>query len=160
MRWSKINADALIILVPLRLFLEIILYWIIIIIVGEFIPRAIFKAKSDSLLSFSARSGLLAAFDRGFYWIANSFIKLSVFILNIIFDMRFDRRKQPLTRADPDLYFQQSNENHNENPDLNTELFENALSLAKVKVRECLVPRKEIEAVDISISMEDLRKNW
>lgn len=158
MRWSKINADALTILVPLRLFLEIILYWIIIIIVGEFIPRAIFKAKSDSLLSFSARSGLLAAFDRGFYWIANSFIKLSVFILNIIFDMRFDRRKQPLTRADPDLYFQQSNENHNENPDLNTELFENALSLAKVKVRECLVPRKEIEAVDISISMEDLRK--
>ena len=142
----------------LRLFAEIIFYWFIIVIIAEFIPRAIFKAKSDSLLSFSARSGILGFFDRAFHWIANSFINLSVFILNIIFDMRFDRRKEPITRADPDLYFQQASENHNENPDLNTELFENALSLAKVKVRECLVPRKEIEAVDISISVEELRK--
>jgi putative hemolysin len=142
----------------LRLVAEIIVYWFIIMIVAQFIPRAIFKAKSDSLLSFSARSGILGFFDRGFYWVADSFVKLAVFILNIIFDMRFDRRKEPLSRADPDLYYQQSNESHNDNPDLNTELFENALSLAKVKVRECLVPRKEIEAVDINISVEELRK--
>jgi putative hemolysin len=158
MHWSRIDDEQLTWLVPLRLVFEIILYWLIIIILAEFIPRAIFKAKSDKLLSFSARSGLLGFFDRGFYWVANSFIKLSVFILNIIFDMRFDRRKEPLTRADPEFYFQQTNENHNDNPDLNTELFENALSLAKVKVRECLVPRKEIEAVDINISLEELRK--
>jgi CBS domain containing-hemolysin-like protein len=142
----------------LRLVAEIFIYWFIIMIVAQFIPRAIFKAKSDSLLSFSARSGILGFFDRGFFWVANSFIKLAVFILNIIFDMRFDRRKELLSRADPDLYYQQSNESHNDNPDLNTELFENALSLAKVRVRECLVPRKEIEAVDINISVEELRK--
>jgi CBS domain containing-hemolysin-like protein len=142
----------------LRLVAEIFIYWFIIMIVAQFIPRAIFKAKSDSLLSFSARSGILGFFDRAFFWVANSFIKLAVFILNIIFDMRFDRRKELLSRADPDLYYQQSNESHNDNPDLNTELFENALSLAKVRVRECLVPRKEIEAVDINISVEELRK--
>lgn len=156
--WSRLDDAALSWAVPLRLFAEIIVYWFILVIIAEFIPRAIFKAKSDSLLSFSARSGILGFFDRCFNWVAGSFVKLSVFILNIIFDMRFDRRKDPITRADPDLYFQQTNESHNDNPDLNTELFENALSLAKVKVRECLVPRKEIEAVDISISMEELRK--
>jgi len=109
-------------------------------------------------LSFAARSGLLGLFDRAFGWIAGSFVQLSVFILNIIFDMRYDKRKEPLVRADPDLYFQQISESHNDNPDLNTELFENALSLHKVKVRECLVPRKEIEAVDINISIEELRQ--
>lgn len=157
-RWNRIDNAQLTWLIPLRLVFEIVLYWLIIIIVAEFIPRAIFKAKSDSLLTFSARSGVLGLFDRAFYWIAASFINLSVFILNIIFDMRFDKRKDTLARVDPDLYFQQTNESHNENPDLNTELFENALSLAKVKVRECLVPRKEIEAVDINISIEELRK--
>lgn len=154
--WSKVQEYEL--AVAARLSAEIIVYSFIITLVAEFIPRGIFKAKSDSLLVFSARTGALGFFDRAFYWVSNSFTRLSVFILNIIFDMRIDKRKESLTRADPDLYFQQSNEYHNENPDLNTELFENALSLAKVKVRECLVPRKEIEAVDISISLEDLRK--
>jgi len=158
LNWKQIDDSVLTWALPTRQLVEIILYWIIIVVVAQFVPRAIFKAKSDSFLSFAARSGLLGLFDRAFSWISGSFIQLSVFILNIIFDMRYDKRKEPLTRADPDLYFQQTSESHNENPDLNTELFENALSLPKVKVRECLVPRKEIEAVDINISIEELRQ--
>jgi putative hemolysin len=153
--WSKMQQYDL--AIAARLAAEILVYSFIITLVAEFIPRGIFKAKSDSLLVISARTGMLGFFDRTFFWIANSFTRLSVFILNIIFDMRIDRRKEALTRADPELYFQQTSESHNDNPDLNTELFENALSLAKVKVRECLVPRKEIEAVDINISIEELR---
>src|SRR5688572_23044692 len=38
-----------------KLFIEIIVAWGLIIFLGECIPKAIFKAKSDSLLSFSAR---------------------------------------------------------------------------------------------------------
>jgi CBS domain containing-hemolysin-like protein len=44
--------------------------------------------------------------------------------------------------------------------ELNTELFEAALSLPKVKIRECLVPRKEIEGVDLNMTMEDARKKF
>jgi CBS domain containing-hemolysin-like protein len=43
---------------------------------------------------------------------------------------------------------------------MNTELFENALSLPKIKVRECLVPRKEIEAIELNITVEDARKKF
>ncbi len=36
------------------------------------------------------------------------------------------------------------------NNELNTELFENALYLVNVRIRKCMIPRNEIEAVDIT----------
>jgi putative hemolysin len=146
--------------VPFRLVAEIILSWLVIIILGEFIPKAVFRAKSDSLLSFSARTGLLGLCDQLFNWMAVAFVKASVFILNIIFDMRVDKKKASFSRADLEHFFTQTNEHHNQSQDLKAELFENALSLPKVKVRECLVPRKEIEAVDIKLSVEEVRKSF
>jgi putative hemolysin len=142
------------------LLLEILAAWVVVIIFGESIPKAIFKAKSDSLLSFSARIGMLGFFDQLFYWIAAAFVRLSIFILNVIFDMRIDKRKEPFSRSDLDHFFQQTSEYNSEGSDMNTELFENALSLPKIKVRECLVPRKEIEAIELNITVEEARKKF
>lgn len=147
-------------IVPIRLMLEILLSMCAIIIFGEFIPKAIFRAKSDTLLFSSARSGLLGLCYDIFYPIASFFIRTSEWILTIIFDMRIDRKKEPLSRADLENFFQQTREFHEENQDLNTELFEAALSLHTVKVRTCLVPRKEIEAVDLNTTMEEARKKF
>lgn len=158
--WKKFDSYVMAYLQPIRLVLEIILSWLVIIILGEFIPKAVFRAKSDSLLSFSARTGLLGLCDQLFNWVAVAFVKGSVFILNIIFDMRVDRKKAAFSRADLEHFFTQTNEHHNQSQDLKAELFENALSLPKVKVRECLVPRKEIEAVDIKLSVEEVRKSF
>lgn len=144
-----------------RLFLEILLSFFIIVIFGEFIPKAIFKAKSDSLLLLSSRIGLVGFCDQLFNWVANGFVKLSVLILNLIFDMRIDKKKDAFSRTDLENFFTQSNEFHTQQAsDLNAELFENALSLPKVKIRECLVPRKEIEAVDVKLTIEDARKKF
>jgi putative hemolysin len=144
--------------VPLRLILEILASMFVVIIFCDFIPKAVFRAKSDSLLSFSARSGLLGFFYDLFYPVSNAFVKVSRWILNIIFDMRIDKKKEPFSRADLEHFFQQTREYHDENQDVNTDLFEAALSLHKVKVRECLVPRKEIEAVDLNTPIEDVRR--
>ncbi|GAJ19488.1 unnamed protein product, partial [marine sediment metagenome] len=51
-------------------------------------------------------------------------------------------------------------EQDEDNQELNTELFENALSLPMVKIRQCLVPRTEIEGVDKTISIEALRQHF
>jgi putative hemolysin len=159
---NKFNFDSYVMnyVVPFRLVAEILLSWGVIIILGEFIPKAVFRAKSDSLLSFSARTGLLGLCDQLFNWVAVTFVKASIFILNIIFDMRVDKKKASFSRADLEHFFTQTNEHHNQSQDLKAELFENALSLPKVKVRECLVPRKEIEAVDIKLSVEEVRKSF
>ena len=155
-RW-EVTSSAI---VPIRLILEILASMIVVIIFCDFIPKAIFRAKSDSLLSFSARSGLLGMFHDLFYTVSSAFVKISAWILNIIFDMRIDKKKEPFARADLEHFFQQTREYHDENQDVNTELFEAALSLHKVKVRECLVPRKEIEAIDLNISIEEARRKF
>jgi CBS domain containing-hemolysin-like protein len=145
-------------IVPVRLVLEILLSMLVVIVFCDFIPKAIFRAKSDTLLSFFARSGLLGFFHDLFFPIASGFIKLSRWILNIIFDVRIDKKKEPFSRADIENFHQQTREYHDENQDVNTELFEAALSLHKVKVRECLIPRKEIEAIDLNATIEDVRR--
>jgi len=43
---------------------------------------------------------------------------------------------------------------------LDADLFEAALSLPSVRVRECLIPRKEIKAIEIGAGIEDLRKKF
>lgn len=145
---------------PFRLLIEIVGSMVIIIFLGEFIPKAIFRAKSDSLLWFSARSGLLGASEDFFYPIASLFVRISQWLLTIIFDMRIDRKKETFSRADLEHFFQQTREYSDEHKDLNADLFEAALLLPKVKVRECLVPRKEIEGVQLNASIEDARKKF
>jgi putative hemolysin len=158
--WDSMDFSSRSFITFFRLIFEIFISWGIIIFLGECIPRAIFKAKSDSLLSFSARIGMLGFFDSLFYWIAAAFVRLSIFILNVIFDMRIDKRKEPFSRSDLDHFFQQTSEYNSDGNDMNTELFENALSLPKIKVRECLVPRKEIEAIELNNTVEDARKKF
>lgn len=153
--------DDMNLVVVIRLGFEILFSWIVVIIFCEFIPKAIFRAKADSALSFSARSGLLALVDNVFHWVAELFSRLSIFILNVIFDMRIDKKKEMFSRSDLDHFAQQNTDQHSlEHQDLKTELFRNAMSLPKVKIRDCLVPRKEIVAVELNFPIEQVRKTF
>ncbi|MGZ5247784.1 MAG: hemolysin family protein [Flavitalea sp.] len=147
-------------ILPIRLILEIILSMVVAVLLGEFIPKALFRAKSDNLLWFSARSGVLGLCYDIFYPIASGFIRLSEWILSIIFDMRIDKKKESISRADLDNFYQQTRDFKDENNDMNTELFEAALSLPKIKVRECLIPRKEIESIDLNSTIEEARRKF
>ncbi|MHA4843187.1 hemolysin family protein [Flavitalea antarctica] len=147
-------------IVTIRLAGEILLSGLIVILLGEFIPKAVFKAKSDNLLNFSARTGLLGLMDSLFYQLSLMFVSISSWILNIIFDVRIDKKKQPFSRTDLEHFFQQNKEFNDDSQDLNTELFENALLLPKIKIRECLVPRKEIESIDLKSTVEELRQKF
>ncbi|MBO9632206.1 MAG: HlyC/CorC family transporter [Chitinophagaceae bacterium] len=144
-----------------RVIIEIVLSWLFVIVFCECIPKAIFRAKADSALSFAARSGMLAFWDGIFHWAANLFTKLSIFILNVIFDMRIDKKKETFSRADLEHFVQLNADQHSlEHQDLKTELIRNAVSLPKVKIRDCLVPRKEIVAVELNTPMDAVRNHF
>ncbi|HSB92492.1 MAG TPA: hemolysin family protein [Flavitalea sp.] len=147
-------------ILPIRLLLEILLSLFVVILLGDFIPKAVFKAKSDKLLWFFATSGFIKFWHDIFQPVSLMFVRVSEWILSIIFDMRIDKRRDSLSRADMDHFFQQTREFNEESQDINTDLFEAALSLHKVRVRECLVPRKEIEAVDLNSSPEEVRQRF
>jgi CBS domain containing-hemolysin-like protein len=142
----------------IRIFAEILSASFVILVIGEFIPRAIFRAGSNFWLTVGAR--LVNFFHELFYPLAAAMAKLSQFTLDILFNVRIDKRKELFSLADIERVYQQTTEEDPTGQDMNTELFENALSLPNVKVRQCLVPRKEIEGVDINASIEDVRKRF
>lgn len=128
----------------------------VVLIFGEFLPKAIFRAKNDFLVSLFAPVAVF--FYRLFLPLANFFVEISQWILKYLFNVRVNDRNDAFTKVDLEHFFQQTKEQDEESQELNTELFENALSLPMVKIRQCLVPRTEVEALDIHSSVEDAKK--
>ena len=142
----------------MRLCVETVVAAVFILAFGEFIPRALFRAKSDSMLSFFART--IEFLNRFFNPIAGFFVTITQWVLKYVFNVRMDERKGPFFGTDVERFIQQTSNTEEEPKDLNKDLFEAALSLPKVKVRECLVPRKEIEGIDLNIPIEEARKKF
>ena len=129
-----------------------------ILLFGEFGPKALFRAKSNSLLSFFALT--MDFLNKLLYPIAAFFGAIAQWILKYVFNVRMDERKGMLTVTDLDRFLQQTRDTEEDANDLNKNLFEAALALPKVRVRECLVPRKEIEGVDLDAGMDEVRKKF
>ena len=142
----------------IHLFVETFLASVFILLFGEFIPKALFRAKSDSMLSFFA--GSMDFLQRFFYPIAAFFAVIAQWILKYVFNVRMDDRKSVFSATDMENFMLQTRDAMEDSKDLNKSLFEAALSLPKVKVRECLVPRKEIEGIDLNMPIEAVRKKF
>jgi putative hemolysin len=141
----------------IKLLLETIISTFIILVFGQFLPKAIWRAKSDFILSGFV-SSLTNFFYKLLYPVASLFVYIAEGILKYLFNVRIDEKKEAFSRADLEHFFEQTKEQDMENQDLNTELFENALSLPNVKIRQCLVPRREIVSIKVSASIQELRK--
>jgi putative hemolysin len=148
--WVHLRSDTA------RLILDIILSAFIVLVFGEFLPKAFFRANSNMILSRLV--WVVSFFYNLLKPIGTAFIDLSNWTLKYVFNVRVDERKEPFMRTDFDTLFQQTNEDEYEPEELNTELFENALELPKTKIRQCLVPRKEIIAVNQHSSIEEVRQ--
>jgi CBS domain containing-hemolysin-like protein len=141
-----------------RLLLDIVLATFIVLIFAEFIPRAIFRARSNLIL-FSM-VWVINFFYQLLQPVASLFLNLSEWMLKYVFNVRIRETKDGLSGITLETLFQQSNDTDFEPQELNTELFENALELPKVKVRQCLVPRKEVIGVDIKCTTEQARQKF
>jgi putative hemolysin len=124
---------------------------------GEFIPKAIFRAKNDALLSFFAP--VAKFFYRIFFPVASLLVSVAEWILKYIFNVRVHDRNEAFGKGDLEHFYQQNKDQDEENQELNTELFENALSLPMVKIRQCLVPRTEVEGFDIKTPVSKVRQH-
>lgn len=143
----------------IKFLFETLTSWFIILLLGEFIPRAVWKSNNEWLLS-----GFISRIVNFFYQLLNPIatilVSVSEGILKYFFNVRINDKKDAFSRADLEYFLQQTKEQDIDNQELNTELFENALTLPTIKVRQCLVPRKEIEGIDLSISIEEVKKKF
>ncbi|MFN3793611.1 MAG: hemolysin family protein [Chitinophagaceae bacterium] len=142
----------------LKLFVATLFSTLIVLVLGEFIPKAIFRGKNDTLLHFFAP--LANLFHTLFQPLAKFFVNISQWVLKYLFNVRLDDKSEAFSKVDLEHFFQQTRNQDEENTELNTELFENALSLPMVKIRQCLVPRTEIEAVELDTPLETIRQKF
>ncbi len=144
----------------IKLFVETVLSTLIVLIV-EFICKAYFRAKNNEVVS----SGSVSYVVQFFYWLFSSlasyFVDISEWILKYIFNVKINPKKDMFSKVDLEHFMQQSGSSEEEDSnEINKELFENALSLSETKLRECLIPRKEIEAVSIHMPVEEIKKKF
>lgn len=140
-----------------RLIFDTLMATVIILLV-KFSFRALFRAKNETLLTFFAP--LVNFFYGLLYPVASFFVFIAEWVLKYLFNVRLHDEKEVFSRVDLEQFIQQTREQSEENPELNTELFEAALSLPNVKIRQCLVPRKEVEAVSIDTPIDMLRRKF
>lgn len=123
-----------------------------------FFSRALFGSKSDTLMFFL--TPVFSFFYKLFQPLADKFVQMSEWILENLINVHVRKSKHAFTRLELENFIQPRDEKANESQELNKELFENALTLPYVKIRQCLVPRKEIEAIQINESIETLKKKF
>jgi CBS domain containing-hemolysin-like protein len=141
-----------------RVALDILLATLIALVLGEFVPRAFFRAHSNVILIRIV--WLVNIIHILLQPIARLFLGMANWSLQYIFNIRVKESKESLQAGTLETLFQQNDDVDFEAEEMNTELFENALELPKVKIRQCLVPRKEVTGVDVGCSVEEARQKF
>jgi putative hemolysin len=140
----------------IRLIVEIILATFIVLIFGEFIPRAIFRANSNRLLlQLAAPTNI---FFKILSPIATSMMDAAEWVLKYVFGLRVNPHKEAIRRTDLKYFFIEQEQD--ERKERSAQLMENAQELPRVKIRQCLVPRKEIVGIESKAPVEQLKKKF
>ena len=134
------------------LLIETILITIVILILGEFLPKTLFRLYANQLLHFLAYP--LLFFKRLLSiptWIMT---KSSEFVIKYILKQPLDKSDTTINRLDLEHFFHDRVSEKGE--DIDKTIFTNVLNLNQIKVRNCMVPRTEIVAIDYRASLDDL----
>ncbi len=140
------------------LILETVISTIIIIFTGEFIPKALFRINPNrSLKSFAL---IIYPIYILLYPLSRFTTFCSIIILRIL-NIKIEDKARDNTFSKTELndLIQTSIENADEENEINNDvlIFQNALDFSSIKVRDCLVPRTEIEAVEVNTPLEELK---
>lgn len=142
----------------LLLFLSSILSTAIVLVTAEFIPKVLFRLNPDIILRVLAVPFLITYYV---FWPLVHFISwLAELILNKLFRLKFSENTPVFSRVDLDQYVSQSADDLDEDADVDTEMFRNALDFANVRVRDCMTPRTELVSINLSADVEELYQKF
>ena len=144
----------------IKLLVETLLSTAIILFV-KFLSKAFFKARNNDILG----SDVITYVVSFFYWLLSAlaafFVNAAEWMLQYVFNVKVNHNKDAFSKVDLDHFMNQNKHpDEEESSEINKELFENALQLSEVKLRECLIPRKEIESISASDSIEKAKEKF
>lgn len=141
---------------------DTVLSTLIILFTGEFLPKTLFQSNPNRLMRVFAFPAYL------FYVILWPISRFATFLSGLI--LRLFRVRIPndaisggFSKVDLDYLIQSSIDNARSNEEIENEvkIFHNALDFPDTKVRDCMVPRTEINSVDINTcTLDELRQKF
>jgi len=132
----------------------------LILLVAEFLPKTLFVISSNFFLKALSIPTLL--FYYLFYPVSKFTIAAANLFIRVFFGIRNDSKEQEnivFSKVDIDHFVKQIRQNTEETEPYhhNIRIFQNALDFSNVKLRECMVPRTEIDAIDITSPLSELK---
>ncbi|REJ85297.1 MAG: HlyC/CorC family transporter [Bacteroidetes bacterium] len=140
------------------LFTQTIVSTLIILVTAEFLPKVLFRINPNGILKFLAVPiQIIYGILKPLVWVV---LGLSRFILKNLLRVNFVEERPVFGRVDLDLYIRDITTRNSQVEEMDTEMriFQNALDFKEVKIRECMIPRKEIVAIDVNEPIEELKK--
>jgi CBS domain containing-hemolysin-like protein len=146
------------------LLLQTIISTLIILMFSEFLPKTLFRLFPNTFLNVFTLP--LTIFYVLFYPISRFSISITNTLLKYVLktDMYADNKNPVFSRIDLDEFINESDvprtEMQEQHVETEIKLFKNALDFSKVKLREIMVPRPEIEMLELGASIYDLRQKF
>ena len=144
----------------MRVTADTLLSTVVVLFTGEFLPKTIFKSNPNTMLTVFALPAYLCYVI--LYPISRFATLLSRGLLRIVgVKLPKENDDKEFTKVDLDFLVQSSIDNAKDEDEIEEEvkIFHNALDFADTKVRDCMVPRTEIDAIDIDDCTIDELKN-
>jgi CBS domain containing-hemolysin-like protein len=142
---------------------QTIIATIVILITAEFLPKTLVRINPNLVLKFLSSAValfyiLLYPVTRSIMWIINLIIN------NIVSDSHTDRyyKDKVFGKIDLDHLISESREEYSEEESDENEikLFQNALEFSNVKLRDCMIPRAEIVAMELNSTIDELTQKF
>jgi len=141
------------------LLVQTIITTLIVLVTGEFLPKAIFRIYPNQILRiFSIPIWLFFVLFRP---VALLMLYLSKVVLKYLLNQKIEDGRQVFGKTDLDEYLNnvKSADGDEENR-VEVEMLQNVLDLTDKKLRECMIPRTEIVAMDILAPIKDIKDEF
>lgn len=141
------------------LFIQTIMSTILVLIVAEFVPKALVQISPNSFLRFMALPMFLLYLV--LYYPTYLVLMLSNLVLRLL---RVDSEKteKVFSKIDLEHYVQDLNQRIKEEEEFGNEMqiLQNALGFDSIKARDCMIPRTEITSIDVESPIEKLHQQF
>lgn len=141
------------------LVMQTVLSTLLILVVSEFLPKALFRADPNGVLSlFALPLGAIYLL----LWLPTVLLTTISEGLLRLFGVRPNMGKAGFGRIDLDAFLQEVSETASSDAEVEAEVeyFRNTLELSNTKVRDIMVPRADIEAIGVDEPVAELRSRF
>ena len=144
-----------------RVTTDTLLSTLVVLFTGEFLPKTIFKSNPNTMLTVFAIPAMVCYVL--LYPVSRFATLLAKGLLRLV-GVKMDKKAEDkeFTKVDLDYLVQSSIDNAANASEIEEEvrIFQNALDFSDTKVRDCMVPRTEIDAVEDTCSIEQLKQKF